>query len=115
MNDPNHGDETRAELLSYLVVGQLIAHARTGQWLKTAHSVELLRIWENRNGPRFDWLDQARLSILTQEVAAGFLDSPESGDADLRMLFLSGSWHLDYQAPTVMRIFRACEATLRRK
>jgi hypothetical protein len=42
-------DEARAELLCYLVVGQLVARARTGSWLRTDLCVELLNIWFNRN------------------------------------------------------------------
>ncbi|MCX4156174.1 MULTISPECIES: hypothetical protein [Paraburkholderia] len=35
----NLDDEARAELLCYLVVGQLVARARTGEWLRTDHLV----------------------------------------------------------------------------
>jgi hypothetical protein len=41
----NLDDEARAELLCYLVVGQLAARARTGEWLRTDHLVESTRIW----------------------------------------------------------------------
>ncbi|WP_284692628.1 hypothetical protein [Paraburkholderia terrae] len=34
-------DEARAEMLCYLVVGELVAMARTGDWLRTDHLVEL--------------------------------------------------------------------------
>ncbi len=33
-------DETRAELLTFLVVGQLFAFARSGEWLRTDHLIE---------------------------------------------------------------------------
>lgn len=42
-------DEARGELLCYLVVGELVAMARTGNWLKTGHLVELAHIWMNAN------------------------------------------------------------------
>jgi hypothetical protein len=36
-------DQARAELLTYLLVGQLIAMARTGVWLGTNHLIESRR------------------------------------------------------------------------
>lgn len=38
-------DEAHAELLSYLVVAELVARARTGEWLRTDRLVESARIW----------------------------------------------------------------------
>ncbi|CAE6945994.1 hypothetical protein R69608_05523 [Paraburkholderia nemoris] len=47
-------DEARAELLCYLVVAQLVARARTGEWLRTDHLVESTRIWLAGNGADAD-------------------------------------------------------------
>jgi hypothetical protein len=41
-------DEVRAELLCYLVIGELVAMARTGSWLRTDHLVESSRSWLKR-------------------------------------------------------------------
>ena len=41
----NLDDDARAELLCYLVVGQLVAMARTGAWLRTDHLVDSACIW----------------------------------------------------------------------
>jgi len=45
-------DEARAEMLCYLVVGELVAMARTGDWLRTGQLVELARLWMHANGAR---------------------------------------------------------------
>jgi hypothetical protein len=34
------GDEARVELLCFLVVGQLVAFAREGAWLRADHLIE---------------------------------------------------------------------------
>ncbi|WP_233886963.1 hypothetical protein [Paraburkholderia flagellata] len=42
--------EARAELLCFLVAGQLFAFAREGVWLRTDHLIELAQIWLASNG-----------------------------------------------------------------
>ncbi len=49
--------ETGAELLSFLVVGEPLAYARSGAWLRTDHLIESCQIWLSSNGARCDWLD----------------------------------------------------------
>ncbi|MFB9123321.1 hypothetical protein ACFFYR_08825, partial [Paraburkholderia dipogonis] len=62
-------DDARADLLCYLVVAQLVAKARTGEWLRTDHLVESGRIWCNANGARFDWHERARLGQIAADLA----------------------------------------------
>ena len=47
---PNIDDEARAELLTHLVVSQLIARTRTAQRLLPVHFVGAGRIWLAANG-----------------------------------------------------------------
>jgi hypothetical protein len=42
-------DETKAEL-TFLVVGQLFAFARSGEWLRALHLIESAQIWLSSNG-----------------------------------------------------------------
>lgn len=42
--------QARAELLCYLVVAHLVAFSRTGEWLRTDHLVESMRLWLAGNG-----------------------------------------------------------------
>ncbi|WOD14471.1 hypothetical protein [Paraburkholderia kirstenboschensis] len=74
----NLDDEARAGLLCYLVVGQLVALARTGGWLRTDHYVELLNIWFHSNGAEAAWLQGVRLEALSQKTALDFARLPPS-------------------------------------
>lgn len=51
--------EARAELLTFLVVSQLFAFARTGEWLRTHHLIESSQNWLSSNGAVCDWLERA--------------------------------------------------------
>jgi len=64
-------DEARGELLCYLVVGELVAMARTGDWLKTGHLVELAHIWMNANGARSDWQEHIAVTRMAADLAPG--------------------------------------------
>ncbi len=105
--------KTRAELLCYLVVAELIARARTGGWLRTDHFVESLNIWLNANGAQIDWLDRIYFKSVSEIVASGFGNLPHFADEPkLAELFTDG-WRLDYGSPVVRSIYAACERELR--
>jgi hypothetical protein len=109
----NLDDETRAELLCYLVVGQLVARARTGSWLRANQRMELLNIWFNGNRGEPDWLEGVPLSALSEKVALDFTELPNFADsAWLANLFKDG-WRMDYRSPHVWNIYAACEDALK--
>ncbi|MGQ7934683.1 hypothetical protein [Paraburkholderia sp. D1E] len=109
----NLDDEASAELLCYLVVGQLVARARTGDWLRTDHVVELLSIWVTGNGAHANWLDRVHLGALSEKVAMDFVGLPGCADSDsLAQLFTDG-WRMDYRSPIVRTIYAACEVKLK--
>ena len=109
----NLDDEARAELLCYLVAGQLVARARTGDWLRTDHAVELLNIWVRGNGAQVNWLDRVHLGALSEKVALDFAELPWAADSDsLAQLFTDG-WRMDYRSPFVGQIYSACEDELK--
>jgi hypothetical protein len=104
----NLDDEPRAELLCYLVVGQLIAQARTNAWLRTDHLIELLTIWANGNGTRLGWLERVQLGHLSEQVANRFAGHTMFADtATLAKLFTNG-WRLDFRSPIACTIYSAC-------
>jgi hypothetical protein len=108
-------DEARAELLCYLVVAQLVARSRTGEWLRTDHFVESLNIWLNGNGGEADWLERMQMKSLSELVAMDFGKLPHLADeAKLAELFTDG-WRLDYRSPVVRSIHVACETDLRNR
>ena len=107
-------DEARAELLTYLVVGELVAMARTGDWLRTDHLVESARIWLKSNGARCDWQDRVAVAHAASTIAPTILASFRiQTEKELASLFADG-WLLDYRSPVVCDIHEACAAYLRR-
>jgi hypothetical protein len=65
-------DEARAELLTYLVVSQLIGRARTAEWLKPGQLVESERTWRAANGGHSGWAESLQLAtglpVATRKV-----------------------------------------------
>ncbi|WP_144161541.1 hypothetical protein [Paraburkholderia sp. BCC1885] len=53
----NLDDEARSELLTYLVVSQLVGHATTGKWLKVEHLIESENLWLKANGGNGDTVE----------------------------------------------------------
>lgn len=105
-------DEARAELLCYLVVAQLVARARTGEWLRTDHLVESTRIWLAGNGAQATWRESVRLGALSEKVALDFTEQPRFGDAAALARLFTDGWRLDYRSPIVRGIHAACEGEL---
>ncbi|WCM21956.1 hypothetical protein NDK50_12470 [Paraburkholderia bryophila] len=106
-------DEARAELLCYLVVAQLIAHARTGAWLRTDHLVESTRIWLASRKLEIDWSARIRLAQSSDIVAKAMGKLPGLQNEDrLAKFFFPDGWHLDYQSPIVQGMLDVCSAHL---
>ncbi|WP_321889630.1 hypothetical protein [Paraburkholderia bannensis] len=106
--------EAKAELLTFLVVGQLLARARSGEWLRTGHLIESCQIWLSSNAARCDWLDRAKLVEACRPLAERALALPFPRDeAGLLKLFnLDAGWFLDYRSPVVQQIHCLCTAYL---
>ncbi|CAG9252202.1 conserved hypothetical protein [Paraburkholderia unamae] len=106
----NLDDEASAELLCFLVVGQLFAFAREGVWLRTDHLIESAQIWLASNGA-----ERARLVAESRTIAAEESGVPfPEGDVDLHRLFnLRTGWFLDYRSPIVQRIHARCATHLK--
>jgi hypothetical protein len=114
MTDPsNLDDKGRAELLCYLVVGQLVARARTGGWLQTDQRVELLNIWFNGHQLEVDWPEGVYLCALSETIALDFVEVPSFTDsAWLAKLFGDGP-QIEYRSPYVWNIHAACANQLK--
>ncbi|WP_144149309.1 hypothetical protein [Paraburkholderia sp. BCC1884] len=104
--------DARAELLCYLVVAQLVAHARTGEWLRTDHLVESARIWTGANGADGAWAARAELGQISASIAPTFQNVSALCDCDsLAKLFTDG-WRLDYRSALVRWLHDVCDAHL---
>jgi hypothetical protein len=109
-----HDDEARAELLCYLVVAQLVARARTGEWLRTDHLVESGRIWCKANGAHVGWQERIPLGQIAAELAPQVMETfGPMMERSLVPLFIDG-WMLDYASPVVCGIHEVCAARLQR-
>lgn len=111
-SDTNLDHDARVELLCYLVVAQLVAHARTGEWLRTDHLVESARMWTDSNGAQGAWLARYELGHASAAIAPDFLNVSALCDSDsLAKLFTDG-WRLDYRSPQVRWLHDTCGAHL---
>jgi hypothetical protein len=99
-------EETKAELLTFLVVGQLLAYARCGAWLRTDHLIESCQIWLASNGARCEWLERAKLVEASRRLAeeARAFPFPRDEPGLLKLFNLHGGWFLDYRSPVVRKI-----------
>lgn len=108
-------EETKVELLAFLIVGQLLAYARSGEWMRTDHLIESCQIWLSSNGARCDWLDRAKLIEACREMAQEVyaLPLPRDENGLLKLFNLDGGWFLDYRSTHVQKIHALSLAHLR--
>ncbi|MBB5423118.1 hypothetical protein HDG40_001260 [Paraburkholderia sp. JPY158] len=104
----NLGDEARAELLAYLVVVQLIARARTGQWLEPAHICESVLLWLCANGGNCGARERSDLSRLSVDMAERFLGLPPFDDEASLIQMILALTRLDYRNANVKKIVAVC-------
>jgi hypothetical protein len=110
----NFARDTRAELLCYLVVSELVARAMTGEWLRTDHLVASMRVWLGGNRRECDWQDRLTIARLAADLAPEVLTSFQlTAKIDLAALF-EEAWRLDYCSPVVRNIHEGCALQLRR-
>ncbi|SDJ49104.1 hypothetical protein SAMN04487926_15513 [Paraburkholderia steynii] len=108
LDEPN-----RADLLCHLVVAQLIARARTGDWLRTDHLVDAKNLWAMVHDAAPDWLESAQLAHVSVQIAATVwtIELLREADQHLPDLFDDG-WKLNYSSPIVHGIHAICVARL---
>jgi hypothetical protein len=108
LDDPN-----RADLLCHLVVAQLIARARTGDWLRIDHVIEAKNLWSQVHNVAPDWLESVQLGHASAQIAASvwMIEGVREADQHLQELFGDG-WALDYASPIVHGIHAICVARL---
>jgi hypothetical protein len=102
-----------ADLLTYLVVSQLVRHRLTGKWLTTKHSVESTHLWMAMNG-RLDLLARVSLASRAQALAEQLLQvSKVEFDAKTLVTAFVDSGRLNYRSPAVAEVRHACMARIR--
>lgn len=104
----NLDDEARSELLTYLVASQLVARARSGEWLTPEHLGESENLWLKANGGNCDTAERHRLGNESVKVASELLAIPMMKELTSLTLMFADSWRLDYRSPIVRGIFDVC-------
>lgn len=106
---PTHSDiHSHAELLTYLVVSQLLRRHLTGKWLTAEHTIESTHLWMCVNG-RLDLLARVSLASQAEELAARMLGASKVGfDAKALAGAFFEAGHIDYRSPAVAEVHRAC-------
>jgi hypothetical protein len=104
----NLDDEARNELLTYLVASQLVARARSGEWLKLEYVSESESLWLKANGGNCDAVERLRLGVESFKVASELLVFPVMKDLAFLTRMFTDSWRLDYRSPIVRSIFDVC-------
>ncbi|OUL80708.1 hypothetical protein [Paraburkholderia hospita] len=105
-------DEGRIGLLCHLVVAQLVARARTGEWLRTDHLVESERIWLSANRASVNWFESVRLCRFSVDLATSIWTIEPLRDADELVALFTDGWRLDCRSPIVRGIHDICVARL---
>ena len=106
-------EEGRADLICYLVVGQLIALSRTREWLRTDHLVESIRIWLASNGAEASWSERLQLGTLSEKLAHDFSWPSAFADSDFLARLFTDGWRLDYRSLDVRWLHDICDGYLR--
>ncbi|CAG9254988.1 conserved hypothetical protein [Paraburkholderia caribensis] len=110
MNTPLNLDlRGRAELLTYLVVSQLLARTLTGEWLSSQHTVESTRLWLATNGGGADLMQRVRLSSYGHEIAMRVAEmTPDCSSRDIVVSLLTENLRVDFRIPIVQEIYQTC-------
>jgi hypothetical protein len=111
---PVFDDEARAEMLCYLVVGELVAMARTGDWLRTDHLVELSLVWMRANGAHPEWRDRISIVRMAVDLAPDVLVTYGLRTEEAVASLFTDGGRLDYRVPLVSQIHDRCAARLQR-
>lgn len=97
-----------ADLLTYLVMSQLLKHSLTGEWLTAEHAVEFTHLWMHANGP-LDLLARASLASRAQALAVQTLRrSKQLFDANTLATAFVDPARLDYRSAPVIEVHRVC-------
>jgi hypothetical protein len=96
------------DLLTYLVVSQLVRYRLTDRWLTARQVVESTHLWMCVNG-RVELLQRVTLGSRAQDIAAHVLRvSKVQFDAEALTGVFVDFIHLDYRSPVVVEVHHAC-------
>lgn len=99
----------QAELLTYLVVSQLLMRHVAHRWLTVDQVVESTHLWLRSHGDRIDWLARIELAGRAEGLAESVtrIEGITFKAAALRRALL-GCERQDYRSPAAARIYGVC-------
>ena len=99
----------RAELLTYLVISQLLVRASTSEWLSPEHTVESTRRWLSANGTEADPVQRARLSSCAPDLAERVVQrSPAVLNREIFVTLFTENLQVDFRSEMVREIYQLC-------
>lgn len=108
-SSPYPDTTAQAELLTFLVVSQLLMRHVAHRWLTVEQVVESTHLWLRSHGDRIDWLERIELAGRAQGLAesAARVEGITFKAGALRQAFL-GCGRQDYRSPVAARIYSVC-------
>ncbi|MBN3761612.1 hypothetical protein [Burkholderia sp. Ac-20365] len=100
---------TRAELLTYLVISQILQKSTTAEWLSDEQVVLAARRWHRVKGGRDDWLERIKISGRARAVAenlAAFVPLTLTCRGAVELFAVIP--RLDFREPYVRTVYRYC-------
>ena len=99
------------ELLTYLVLSQLLMRHVTGKWLTVQHVVESTHLWLAANGGSIDWLQRVSLASRAKDLAVHVaqIEGIAFDAKTLGAAFL-GYQRLNHRSAAVAAVYSACVA-----
>ena len=108
-SSPYPDTDAQAELLTYLVVSQLLMRHRAGRWLTVELVVASTRLWLRSHGDRIDWLQRIDLASRARGLAENMtkIEGVTIDAKGLRQALL-GCQRPDFRSPAAARIYSFC-------
>jgi hypothetical protein len=102
----------RCDLLCYLVIGQLVEHARSRAWLCPARLAESMRYWLSTNRLSATRAGQRQLARRSVALASGLQRQPPLRDPAILAGLAFDGWRLNFRPPLLGALRAACEEYL---
>ncbi|SFU25671.1 hypothetical protein SAMN05192563_103975 [Paraburkholderia aspalathi] len=108
-SSPHPDTNAHAELLTFLVVSQLLMRQVARRWLTVGQVVESTHLWLRSHGDCIDWLERIELAGRAQGLAESMtqIEGVTFKAGALRRAFL-GCGRQDYRSPAAARIYSVC-------
>ena len=96
----------KAELLTFLVVSQLVEKRQSGKWLEVDAVVGLEREWFESRAKEVPWLERVSIATWSAPLASRLEDIvPQFSKIACKTFTVKGSQGLDFRIPLVRAVY----------